>query len=136
MRTAIQLKLTQQLAMTQQLQQAIRLLWLSFLELAPCGVGASNLFSYLNIQLNALPKNTFFLSLLPPLLENLPFQRLQIRALIKKFILEGSSQLPLSDHKLTELLSKQAIHIARRTITKYMGINAYSCFKRMKRFEL
>ena len=42
-----------------------------------------------------------------------------IRALIKKFITEEPHLLPLSDHRITELLSKRGINIARRTVSKY-----------------
>jgi RNA polymerase sigma-54 factor len=42
-----------------------------------------------------------------------------IRALIKKFITEEPHLMPLSDHKITELLSERGINIARRTVSKY-----------------
>ena len=42
-----------------------------------------------------------------------------IRAMIQQFIKEENHQKPLSDNKLTELLKKQGIKVARRTVTKY-----------------
>jgi RNA polymerase sigma-54 factor len=42
-----------------------------------------------------------------------------IRALIKKIIAQETSQAPLSDHKITELLLECGIAISRRTVTKY-----------------
>ncbi len=48
-----------------------------------------------------------------------PISATAIRALIKKLISEESSQTPLSDHKITELLLEQGINIARRTVSKY-----------------
>ena len=42
-----------------------------------------------------------------------------IRALIKKLVAAENSQKPLSDSKITQLLSDQGINIARRTIAKY-----------------
>ena len=48
-----------------------------------------------------------------------------IRALIKKMIAEEAPTAPLSDNKLSALLLKQGIKVARRTVTKYrklMGI--------------
>ena len=45
-----------------------------------------------------------------------------IRAFIKKIIAEETSQAPLSDHKITELLLEHGISIARRTVTKYREV--------------
>ena len=42
-----------------------------------------------------------------------------IRALIKKLVAAENPKKPLSDSKITELLSEQGIKIARRTIAKY-----------------
>lgn len=42
-----------------------------------------------------------------------------IRALIKKLVAAENPQKPLSDSKITQLLSEQGINIARRTIAKY-----------------
>jgi len=42
-----------------------------------------------------------------------------IRAFIKKFIGEESRRKPLSDNKIAEMLSRQGILVARRTIAKY-----------------
>ena len=42
-----------------------------------------------------------------------------IRALIKQMLAEENHQKPLSDQQLTEVLSKQGIVVARRTIAKY-----------------
>ena len=42
-----------------------------------------------------------------------------IRAIIKKLVAAENPQKPLSDSKITELLSDQGINIARRTIAKY-----------------
>ena len=42
-----------------------------------------------------------------------------IRALIKQLIAEENTKKPLSDHQITELLAKQGIVVARRTIAKY-----------------
>jgi RNA polymerase sigma-54 factor len=42
-----------------------------------------------------------------------------IRALIKKLVSAENPQKPLSDSKITQLLSDQGINIARRTIAKY-----------------
>jgi len=42
-----------------------------------------------------------------------------IRALIKKLIDTEAPQKPLSDNKITALLSEQGIKVARRTIAKY-----------------
>jgi len=48
-----------------------------------------------------------------------------IRAVIKKLISAESAKKPLSDSKITAILSQQGIKVARRTIAKYresMGI--------------
>jgi RNA polymerase sigma-54 factor len=42
-----------------------------------------------------------------------------IRALIKQMVTEENSKKPLSDNQLTEVLLKQGIVVARRTIAKY-----------------
>lgn len=42
-----------------------------------------------------------------------------IRALIKQLIAEENSKKPLSDNQLTDILSKQGIVVARRTVAKY-----------------
>ncbi len=42
-----------------------------------------------------------------------------IRALIKKLVRAEKSEKPLSDNKIAELLSRQGIKVARRTIAKY-----------------
>jgi RNA polymerase sigma-54 factor len=42
-----------------------------------------------------------------------------IRALIKQMVAEENPKKPLSDNQLTEVLSKQGIVVARRTIAKY-----------------
>ena len=42
-----------------------------------------------------------------------------IRALIKKFIANELPEKPLSDNKITTLLKKEGINVARRTIAKY-----------------
>ncbi len=42
-----------------------------------------------------------------------------IRALIKQLIAEENTKKPLSDNQISELLSKQGIVVARRTIAKY-----------------
>ncbi|MDG1851958.1 MAG: RNA polymerase factor sigma-54, partial [Gammaproteobacteria bacterium] len=47
------------------------------------------------------------------------FSSTAIRALIKKLVASENPQKPLSDSKITQLLSDQGINIARRTIAKY-----------------
>jgi RNA polymerase sigma-54 factor len=42
-----------------------------------------------------------------------------IRALIKQMVSEENPKKPYSDNQLTEVLSKQGIVVARRTIAKY-----------------
>jgi RNA polymerase sigma-54 factor len=42
-----------------------------------------------------------------------------IRALIKQLVAEESSKKPLSDNQISDLLAKQGIVVARRTIAKY-----------------
>lgn len=42
-----------------------------------------------------------------------------IRALIKQMVAEENSKKPLSDNQITEILGKQGIVVARRTIAKY-----------------
>ena len=42
-----------------------------------------------------------------------------IRAMIKKLVAEESAKKPLSDNKISKLLSEQGIEVARRTIAKY-----------------
>ena len=42
-----------------------------------------------------------------------------IRAFIKKLIAVEEPEKPLSDNKIAQLLSKQGINVARRTIAKY-----------------
>ncbi|QVL46308.1 MAG: RNA polymerase factor sigma-54 [Methylophilaceae bacterium] len=42
-----------------------------------------------------------------------------IRALIKQLVAEENSKKPLSDNQISEILSKQGIVVARRTIAKY-----------------
>ncbi len=42
-----------------------------------------------------------------------------IRALIKQLVAEEDTKKPLSDNKISEILAKQGIKVARRTIAKY-----------------
>ena len=42
-----------------------------------------------------------------------------IRAIIKKLVTAENPRKPLSDSKLADLLMKQGIQVARRTVTKY-----------------
>jgi RNA polymerase sigma-54 factor len=42
-----------------------------------------------------------------------------IRAFIKKMIAEENTAKPLSDSKIAEVLCKQGINVARRTVAKY-----------------
>ncbi len=42
-----------------------------------------------------------------------------IRAMIKKLIANENTLKPLSDNKITQLLEKEGIHVARRTVAKY-----------------
>jgi RNA polymerase sigma-54 factor len=42
-----------------------------------------------------------------------------IRALIKQMVAEEAPKKPLSDNLITDLLAKQGIIVARRTIAKY-----------------
>jgi RNA polymerase sigma-54 factor len=42
-----------------------------------------------------------------------------IRALIKQMVAEENAKKPLSDYQITEILCKQGIVVARRTIAKY-----------------
>lgn len=42
-----------------------------------------------------------------------------VRTRIKKIIAEESSQTPLSDHRIKELLRAEGVEVARRTVTKY-----------------
>ncbi|MCW5589169.1 MAG: RNA polymerase factor sigma-54 [Legionellales bacterium] len=42
-----------------------------------------------------------------------------IRAMIKKLIAEENSHKPLSDNRITQILARQGIHVARRTVAKY-----------------
>jgi RNA polymerase sigma-54 factor len=42
-----------------------------------------------------------------------------IRALIKQLVGEENPKKPLSDNQITEILGKQGIVVARRTIAKY-----------------
>lgn len=42
-----------------------------------------------------------------------------IRALLKKLVAAENPKKPLSDSKLTDLMSEQGIQVARRTIAKY-----------------
>lgn len=42
-----------------------------------------------------------------------------IRALIKKLIAEENKKKPLSDNKIAQLIAKQGIQVARRTVAKY-----------------
>jgi RNA polymerase sigma-54 factor len=42
-----------------------------------------------------------------------------IRALIKQFVAEENTKKPYSDNKISEILAKQGIVVARRTIAKY-----------------
>ena len=42
-----------------------------------------------------------------------------IRALIKQLVAEETPKKPLSDNQISDLLAKQGIVVARRTIAKY-----------------
>lgn len=95
MKASLQLKLGQQLTMTPQLQQAIRLLQLSSLELQQ------------EIQ-QALDSN--------PLLE---LEEDQFDATKDPVNQTLSDKKPLSDSKMAQLLAEQGINVARRTIAKY-----------------
>jgi RNA polymerase sigma-54 factor len=54
-----------------------------------------------------------------------------IRALIKQLIAEENPRKPLSDHQLSEILGKQGIMVARRTIAKYReGLNIQTASQR------
>jgi RNA polymerase sigma-54 factor len=50
-----------------------------------------------------------------------------VQALVKKIIEEEDKRKPLSDQKIANLLKKEGVNVARRTVTKYregMGILA------------
>lgn len=56
-----------------------------------------------------------------------------IRALIKNMIAEEDPKKPLSDSKITEMLEKQGINVARRTVAKYReSINIPSSSERRR----
>lgn len=58
----------------------------------------------------------------------------KVCALIKKIIAKESSQTPLSDAKISELLAEQGITIARRTVTKYRkAMHILSAINRRKK---
>ena len=42
-----------------------------------------------------------------------------IRALIKQLVAEENTKKPLSDNQISEILAKEGIVVARRTIAKY-----------------
>jgi len=56
-----------------------------------------------------------------------------IRAIIKKFIAAENPQKPLSDSKIADLLLKQGIKVARRTVTKYREAMLISSSNERKR---
>jgi RNA polymerase sigma-54 factor len=56
-----------------------------------------------------------------------------IRALIKKLIAVENPRKPLSDSRITELLSEQGIVVARRTIAKYREAMAIAPSNERKR---
>ena len=56
-----------------------------------------------------------------------------IRAIIKKLIAAESHEKPLSDSKIAELLMKQGIKVARRTVTKYREAMMYPSSNERKR---
>lgn len=55
-----------------------------------------------------------------------------IRAVIKKLIAAENRCKPLSDHKISQLLNKQGINIARRTIAKYREAMNIACSNERK----
>lgn len=55
-----------------------------------------------------------------------------LRAVIKKLIAAENRCKPLSDHKLSQLLSEQGIKIARRTIAKYREAMNIACSNERK----
>ena len=56
-----------------------------------------------------------------------------IRALIKQLVDQENQKKPYSDNQITELLAKQGIVVARRTIAKYRGtLNIGSAQQRRK----
>lgn len=61
----------------------------------------------------------YFFSSSIPSQEGASRSGIAIRALIKRFICEESSQDPLSDQKIQVLLAHKNIQVARRTVTKY-----------------
>ncbi|MYH69992.1 MAG: RNA polymerase factor sigma-54, partial [Gammaproteobacteria bacterium] len=57
-----------------------------------------------------------------------------IRAFIKKLIQAEKPEKPLSDNKIVELLAKQGIQVARRTVAKYReGMSIPSSSERKRR---
>jgi RNA polymerase sigma-54 factor len=56
-----------------------------------------------------------------------------IRAIIKKLIAAESHDKPLSDSKIADLLMKQGIKVARRTVTKYREAMMYPSSNERKR---
>jgi len=56
-----------------------------------------------------------------------------IRAIIKKLIAAENTQKPLSDSKISDLLMKQGIKVARRTVTKYREAMMISSSNERKR---
>ena len=57
-----------------------------------------------------------------------------IRALIKKLIQAEKPEKPLSDNKIVELLAKQGVQVARRTVAKYReGMSIPSSSERKRR---
>jgi RNA polymerase sigma-54 factor len=56
-----------------------------------------------------------------------------IRAMIKKLIAKENPQKPLSDSKIAQLLSKEGIKVARRTVAKYREVMSISSSTDRKR---
>ncbi len=56
-----------------------------------------------------------------------------IRAIIKKLIASESHEKPLSDSKIADLLMKQGIKVARRTVTKYREAMSFPSSNERKR---
>jgi len=56
-----------------------------------------------------------------------------IRAIIKKLITAESHEKPLSDSKIADLLMKQGIKVARRTVTKYREAMSFPSSNERKR---
>ncbi len=89
---------------------------------------------YLSSPQGVFELKYFFSSSVPATSSHEDVSATAVKAELKKILSQENSQKPFSDAKLSELLEKQGIKIARRTVAKYREAMGYPAASLRKKF--